>query len=102
MASSSTLPWHGAQAIAGGGDVRRRSSVVDEQLVPFSGRLLIEGSGRAGRFLVDKLSLRKQPLPVGEWELVYDDDGWCALQNLAAENDDEGIILVEDFMDRQV
>ena len=66
-------------------------------LVPQQGSLFIERVGDK-QSLVDRMTMHKQELTAGNWELVFDDDGFACLDNTS---DPEGeVVLVEDFMDK--
>ena len=87
VASSSFCPVRAAS----------RKAVVEPEPLPHSGRVVVsEHSGAA--CVLNTVTLERQKLTAGQWQLAYDADGFAALANGSDETSDA--ILVEDYMRR--
>lgn len=71
------------------------------QHVPNKSRLIIE-EFQGNQFLVDTVLFHRQQLPAGSWEIVDDEDQWCALVKTTVDQDEDGTILAEDFMTKSL
>jgi hypothetical protein len=74
-----------------------RPSAVEAHVLPHQGLVALDQPSCSSPVLLVHLkTLERKPLPPGEWQLDFDDEGFAALTELGGER----VLLVEDYLHR--